>query len=348
MHLFGNPVSSVELAVQSLVAVQAQDFSLTKWGLGVRTGATDSEVELAFREGRILRTHLLRPTWHFVVPADIRWLLTVTGPRVMAASAAQFRKLELTPTVFDRCIKVFRKALKDAPHLAREELRTLLEQAGVVTRGELRMSYILMQAELEAIICSGPREGKQFTYALLDDRAPNARTLRNDDAVVELARRFFATRGPASISDFAKWSWLTLTACRRGLEGCKTELEERMIDGVPFYSAPSAEVLRPPKPVAHLLSIYDEYISSYKDRGAISRPSDGPKLVAMGNALTGIALVDGSIVGSWKRTQRKNDIAVDVMLLRKLSKAERSAVELTALQFANFNYSKLQLTFTNH
>lgn len=330
--------------MQSLVAVQAQDFAGAKWGLGVRSGATDSEVELAFSEGRILRTHLLRPTWHFVVPDDIRWLLSLTGPRVLAASATQFRKLELDAVVFDKSIKAFRKALKDGQQLTREELRTRLEKAGVATRGELRMSYILMQAELEAVICSGAREGKQFTYALLDDRAPDARAVDRNDALVELARRFFASRGPASVQDFAKWSWLTLAACRQGLEGCKATMEEQKLGGVSYFSAANASAVQPLRPVAHVLSIYDEYISSYKDRSAIGRAADVPTLMAMGNALTGIVLLNGQISGTWKRTQRKNEVAVDVQPLRKISKTERTAVESTAHAYAHFNNTKLQLT----
>lgn len=347
LHLHGNPTATPEDAVRSLVAVQAQDYAGTKWGLGVRSGANDANLELAYSEGRILRTHLLRPTWHFVVPDDIRWLLSLSAPRVLAASAGQFRRLELDTKTFDRSIKVFRKALGHGRQLARENLRVLLEKSGIITRGELRLSCILMQAELEAVISSGARDGKQFTYALLDDRAQSAPTLHPDDAVVELARRYFTSRGPAAVQDFAKWSWLTLTACRKGLEGCKNQLEERKIDGVSYWSAPTASRPALEQPVAHLLSIYDEYISSYKDRGAIISAANGPKLVAMGNALTGIAMIDGCIVGTWKRTQQKDNVSVAVALLRKLTKAEKLALAHTAEQYAKFNGTSLKLAFTH-
>lgn len=341
-------MSSAEQAVQSLVAVQAQDYPGAKWGLAERSGATEAQIEVALSEGRILRTHLLRPTWHFVVPDDIRWLLELSRPRILAASAAQFRKLELDASVFERSTRVFRKALKGQNFFDREALRTLLEKAGVATRGDLRMSYILMQAEIEAVICSGPRIGKQFTYALLDERAPTARRLVPNDAVVELARRFFTTRGPASVQDFAKWSWMTLTACRAGLEGCKGELEERKIDGVSYWSVPSSPEPKRSQAVAHLLSIYDEYFSSYKDRGAIIGAADGKQLVAMGNALTGVVLVDGAIVGTWKRVQRKQTVNVDISPLRKLLVREKLAVVQTAERFAEFNGSKAEITFTTN
>lgn len=347
LHLFGNPTATPQDAVRSLVAVQAQDYAGAKWGLGVRSGATDADLEFAYGEGRILRTHLLRPTWHFVVPDDIRLLLSLSAPRVLAASAGQFRKLELDAKTFDRSIKIFRRALGHGQQLARENLRVLLEKSGIIMRGELRLSCILMQAELEAVICSGARDGKQFTYALLDDRAPTARTVHPDDAVVELAQRYFTSRGPASVQDFAKWSWLTLTACRNGLEGCKVQLEERKIDGVSYWSAPALIRSAPERPVAHLLSIYDEYISSYKDRGAIVSAADGPKLLAMGNALTGIAMIDGRIIGTWKRTQKKDHVSVVVELLRKLTNVQQLAVANTAQHYAEFNSTALKLTFTH-
>lgn len=348
LHLFGNPVDSPEGAVRSLVAVQAQDYAGAKWGLAERSRASDAAIEDAFHDGRILRTHLLRPTWHFVVPEDIRWLLSLSKARVLAASTAQFRKLELDDSVFKRTIKVFQKALKGQNFLDRDALRVVLEKAGVATRGDLRMSYILMQAEIEAVICSGPRMGKQFTYALLDERASNARVLSTDEALAELTQRFFATRGPATVQDFAKWSWLTLTACRKGIATCGAHLEERNIDGVSHWSLPSSTIATRDKPVAHLLSIYDECFSSYKDRSSTMRPGDGEKLVAISNALTGVVLVDGAIVGTWKRIQRKQTFAVDVSLLRKLLVREKQSVIETAERLAEFNGSKADISFTSH
>ena len=163
---------------------------------------------------------MLRPTWHFVLPRDIRWLLELTGPRVRALNAGMQRKAGLDAAVFRKAEQVLGAALSAGKYLARDELRIELNRAGLRTEGEFRFAYLLMHAELDGLICSGPRRGKQFTYALLDERAPTARTHDREQALVELTRRYFGSRGPATAHDFAKWSGLTVADARRGWSMC--------------------------------------------------------------------------------------------------------------------------------
>jgi hypothetical protein len=223
-------------ALECLGAVQAQDFAGAKWALGLRIpGATDNQVERSFNEGAILRTHILRPTWHFVTQADIRWMLALTAPRVHSINGTMYRKLELDSTIFKRCNAVLVKTLGGEQHLTRAELRGVLQSAGIDTRDNYRMSYLVMQAELDGIICSGPRRGKQFTYALMDERAPQARVLERNEALVELARRYFLSRGPATVHDFAKWSGLTVADARLGLEAVQDQLLKEEIDGQIYW-----------------------------------------------------------------------------------------------------------------
>lgn len=334
LHLLGNSQPAPEQVVESLVAVQAQDYAGTKWGIGLRSqGASDVSVEQACSDGRILRTHALRPTWHFVIPDDIRWLLSLTGPRVLQSSAALFRRMELDAPVLSRAMRVIEKTLEGG-ECTRDELRAPLEQAGVNTRGDLRMSYILIHAELHALVCSGARKGNQFTYALLDRRAPDARTLGPADAVAELAERYFQTRGPASLHDFAKWSGLTIKACRAGLESCRARFDEHVIDGETYWAPPLAAPVA--SNVAYLVSIYDEYVSSYRNRSVMGKPGLTPKLIAMGNALTGIVLLDGQIVGTWKRTLKKDSVNVAITMLTRLTKAARIAITGNAEEYARF------------
>lgn len=320
-----------------LGAVQAQDYVGAKWALGLRLhGATDADVEQAFTDGSILRTHLLRPTWHFVTPADIRWMLALTAPRVQALNAYYYRKLELDQTIFRRSNAALVKALQGGKQLTRGELRGVLQQVGVATGGELRMGYIMMRAELDGIVCSGARRGKQFTYALLDERAPHARTLEREEALAELARRYFMSRGPATAQDFAKWSGLTVTDARNGLEAAKAHLQHEAVDGQSYWfptSRPSAKVV---SPSAYLLSIYDEYISGYKDRRAIVDERHAAKLWAMGNALSYIIVVNGQIVGTWKRTLRKDEVVIEASLFTRLAEAESRAVAVAAHQYGEF------------
>ena len=195
-----------------LVAVQAQDYAGAKWALGLRLkGPTDDAIDQAFADGSILRTHLMPPTWHFVTPSDIRWLLALTGPRVHAINAHMYRRLELDAPIFKRSNNGLAKALRGGQTMTRDELRAALEKTGIAVNGDLRMAYLMMRAELDGIVCSGPRRGKQFTYALLDERAPQCKALGSEEALAELARRYFMSRGPATVQDFAKWSGLTLT-----------------------------------------------------------------------------------------------------------------------------------------
>src|SRR5260221_11504732 len=189
--------------VQWLGAVQAQDYAAAKWALGLRMqGAIDESIEQAFADGTILRTHVMRPTWHFVTPADIRWMLALTAPRVNASNARYYRRLELDDAVFAKSNAVVTKALQGGNQLTRVELGAVLEQAGMATHDLLRLTYMVGRAELDGLICSGAKRGKQFTYALLDERAPQTKTLARDEALPELAKRYFTGYGPATLKDY--------------------------------------------------------------------------------------------------------------------------------------------------
>jgi Winged helix DNA-binding domain len=336
-HISAVPFELPAEVVYWLAAVQAQDFAGAKWALGLRMrAATDASVEQAFTEGAILRTHVLRPTWHFVTPADIHWLLALTAPRVHALNAPYYRKLELDQDLHQRITRALERALAGGKQLTRDEVRDVLAQAGIATAGELRMSYMLMRAELDGVICSGARRGKQFTYALLHDRAPHARHLERDHAVAELAGRFFLSRGPATVHDFARWSGLTVTDAKAGLEAIKSQLQHELVDRQTYWRSPATPALPDRPPAALLMSIYDEYISGYKDRSAMVAPSYGEKLQALGNALTAIIVVDGMVVGTWKRVLKKEGVLVTTDIFRALTDAESQAVEKAVEQYAAF------------
>lgn len=192
-----------------LGAIQAQDYAGAKWAIGLRsTGLRDAGIEQAFNEGAILRTHLMRPTWHFVTPADIRWILALTAPRVHAVNAYSYRKFGLDRGIFARSRVAFERALQGGKQLTRLELASVLGRAGIPAES-LRLAYLMMQAELDGVICSGARRGNQFTYALLDERAPHVKNLEREEALAELTRRYLSSHGPATLSDYVWWSGLT-------------------------------------------------------------------------------------------------------------------------------------------
>ena len=331
------PLRKPSDVVEWLGAVQAQEYASAKWALGLRLrSATDDDIDRAFADGTILRTHMLRPTWHFVTPADIRWMLALTSPRVHVANASMYRKLELDHTTFRRSNAALAKALRGGKQLTRNELRVALQRAGIATDDRLRLTYIMVFAELEGVVCSGARRGRQFTYALLDERAPPTKSLEREEALVKLAYRYFVSRGPATVQDFAKWSGLTVNDARRGAESIKAQLRHETVDGQAYWcskSRPSAKLV---SPTAYLLPIYDEYISGYKDRSAIGGAEVGDRLKAMGNDLSYIIVIDGQIVGSWKRELRRDVVVIETNLFRRLTKAENRAVSMAAQRYGDF------------
>jgi hypothetical protein len=287
--------------------------------------ATNDAIEDAFNRGSILRTHIMRPTWHFVAPDDIRWLLELTAPRVNLRSAPNYRKLELDDAVFTRSRKVLEKALQNGKHRLRSELRQRLIKSGVEANDTIRLAHILLRAELDAVIVSGPRIDKQFTYASFDERVAASRKIDRDEALAKLTRRYFRSHGPATLADFVWWSGLNAADARRGLEVCKRDLEQALVGETVYWDVRAEETTRPP--VAHLLPAYDEYFVAYKDRQSVFGSHDegllGPTVI-----------VDGAVAGTWKRMNDKK--SVEVKLTRTLKKTERVVVAEAVAQYAGF------------
>jgi hypothetical protein len=341
--LLGSPWSIARDVVRALGAVQAQDYDGAKWALSQRTsGVTDEAIEREFAAGSILRTHVLRPTWHFVDPIDIRWMLALTGPRVMQALASYDRKLELTPAVYRRSNAAIARALRDGAHLTRAELKAVLARARVGALDVQRAAHLMVRAELDAVVCSGPRRGKQFTYALLDERVPAVAPLARDEALLELTRRYFRTRSPATARDFAWWSGLLRADVKRGLDLARHDLEVVTVDGDAYWSA-GAPVTRP-KPSAHLLPNYDEFFIGYRDRSAIATRLGSVKPVTGGNALiANVVVIDGQLVGGWRRMPGRDAIRLELTALTRLSRAEEDRLLREVHRYASFAGKPVEL-----
>jgi hypothetical protein len=299
----------------------------------MRDGAVDADVQGAFDEGRMLRTHVLRPTWHFVAPADIRWMLELTAPRVRLRMATYWRQMELDTRKMTRGTRVIERALGEGGFLTREELGNELRRAKLplVT---FRLAHVAMYAELEGVICSGPRRGKKSTYALLSGRAPKTRGLDRDEALGELSRRYLQSHGPATIRDFVWWSGLTTPDATRGFEIARASREEH--DGLAYWTVGTA---RPTtrQQLAHLLPIYDEYLGSYRDRAAI--PAGALKITsAYGRPVNfqHAVIIDGRVTGTWRITRTAKAIAMRATMLRKLTPREQRALAQAAERFWRF------------
>jgi hypothetical protein len=337
-RLVGEPLESVVDAVGWLGAVQSQDYPGAKWGLGQRSrGATDAEVDRLFDEGAILRTHVLRPTWHFVLPVDIRWMLELTAPRVKSRMALYDRRLEIDEELMKRSRAVIETSLLDGANMTRRELRVALEQAGIPTDNS-RLANLLMHAELDAIVTSGAHRGRQMTYALLELRAPTAIRLDSDAALAELTRRYFTSHGPAQVQDFAWWSGLTMRDTRRGLEMAGSALVHEVIDGKSYWTSPDERRATGLGPVAHLLPDFDEYLVAYRDRSAALERADRFRQAPLppGDALMLGLTVNGQVLGGWKLLNQGRRVILELRLLGRLDEQETLAVREGAAGLERF------------
>jgi hypothetical protein len=330
LRLEGGPLAAPEEVVGWLGAVQSQDFAPAKWSLAQRTGGLgDAAVDRAFADGAILRTHVLRPTWHFVLPADIRWLLELTAPRVHALNAYYYRQLGLDDDTFQRSGALLADALQGGVHRTRKQLAAILERGGVPLLGGLRLGYLLINAELRGLICSGAPQGKQQTYALLEERAPAAEPRTREQALAELTLRYFTSHGPATVKDLGWWSSLTMADIRRGLELAGPRLRHEEVDGVAYWFAGSPPATRAASPTVHLLQGYDEYVVGYTQSKPLLNLA-GRALIQDRPMFTGVAILDGQVAGHWKRTINRAGVAFEVALYEPFDDAQAKALQAAA------------------
>jgi hypothetical protein len=337
LRLAGDPLATPREVIGWLGAMQAQEYYGAAWSLAMRVrGATAATIDRAFDAGEILRTHMMRPTWHFATPADLRWLLELTAPRILAGNAYRNRQLELDDATYSRSDALIAEALYGGRYLTRPELGTMLEASGVSVAGQ-RMPYLLMHAELVGLICSGPQRGKQFSYALLAERVPPAPRKTREEALAELVRRYFTSHGPATAHDFAWWSGLTVADARAGLADVGAELAHELIEGKTYHYATALPRAAAPAPAAYLMPTYDEFLVGYGSFGAAregSRSGTGTRAPLIFQATV---VYNGEVIGTWQRTLRKRDVRIEVAPFAPLGGAETAAVSAAAERYAAFH-----------
>lgn len=334
LRLAGRSYASPEAVVAGLLAVQAENYAQASWAVAARTtGVTEDAVDRLHDRGAILRTHVLRPTWHFVRPDDIRWLVELTAPRTRRSMRQLQRELGLGDRALEASAQLIGEALSGGVQLTREALGERLRAAGLPAEG-MALGTVLFHAELSALICSGARQDGRHTYALLDERAPGARQLDRDEALAELALRYFAGHGPATERDLAYWASLTLTDVRAGLAAAAGRLDRLEHGGRTYWFADPPPPDGPLEPRGHLLQTLDEYHNGYQD-SRYALDADG--IVPRGRpAAVGMALVDGQMVGDVRRTVRARGVRFDVGLFRPLADDEAAALEVAAHRYGAF------------
>jgi hypothetical protein len=348
-HRFARPAELVAW----MGAIQAQDYRSSLWAVALRLSgppASEASIEAVLERGELLRLHGMRGTWQLMAPADARWIVGLVGPRLLASLTRRYAELSLDKRTVTRSLKAFTRALSDGAHLTRAEMGTALQRAGVAASGP-RLAHLLGHAELEGLICNGGRRGKHGTFALLDGRAPGRPpTLAGPEAVAELARRYFRSRGPATLDDFRWWSGLPAAEVRAGIEAAAGTLATQVIEGRTCWLAAdltqnpqrvphlprSAHARDNPARGVHLLPAFDEYLVAYRNRDAVLEDRHTKKLNAGGGMLNPAVVQDGRVIGTWRRTLGRQGVAVTMTLFAPASLRLRRELAVAARRYGDF------------
>ncbi|WPP52877.1 winged helix DNA-binding domain-containing protein [Catalinimonas niigatensis] len=329
----------VEDVVRWMVAMQAQDYLASLWAIGLRTSQADSitepMIEQAIAERKIVRTWPMRGTLHWVATEDVRWLLRLLTPRVIRSSATRYRELALDEGIFLTCRKLFEQALQGGKQLTRSALYYLLEDAGILSHAQ-RGYHILSYLAQKEVICFGAREGKQPTFALLDEYLPQGKDIEGEEALAELAQRYIQSRGPVSEYDFATWAGLTLTDARKGFESVKNQFDQATVDGQSYYFSEVDTATVMSSDACFLLPAFDEMLCGYKDRSAILKSEHTKSMILKNGILNPSIIIAGKVMGSWKRFLKKDEVLIVDKAFVALNKKQRKTFREAGKQYASF------------
>ncbi|MGH2665566.1 winged helix DNA-binding domain-containing protein [Flavobacterium sp.] len=310
-QITGSKFETVKDLAGWMGALQAQDYAMSKWALGVRLpGFSDFIVEEAINKGEIIRTHLLRPTWHFASSDDIYWMLELSSPQIKALMKSRLKELELSEAILSKSNAIIENALSGNNHLTREELATLFNTSGIATNDN-RLSHIMTHAEMEGIVCSGAVKDKKQTFAILSERVVKTKSFTKEEALAKLARNYFSSHGPATLQDFIWWSGLPVRDARAALEMVKQEFISETIDSEMYYLPNAFSIPKDKTNSIHLLPAFDEFLISYKNRTASLLPENHGKTISKNGIFNPIIVINGKVVGLWKRTVKKDTVIIE-------------------------------------
>jgi hypothetical protein len=333
-RVMGSRFEDATEAVTSLGAVQAQDYLGSLWAIGLRTRvATEADVEREIAERRIIRTWPMRGTLHFVPARDVRWMLKLLTPRPISAAAARHRQLALDDTVFARSKDLLVNALRGGKRLTRDAMYAVLRAARIPTDGQ-RGIHILSRLAQEGVICFAAREGKQQTFALLDEWVAARTTLTREEALAELTVRYFGGHGPATLQDFTWWSGLAAADAREGLELARPRLGCDVFGGRAYWRSDARGRSRTSaSPVARLLPAFDELLVGYRDRSATLDPAHAGRVHHL---LSPTVVIDGRVVGTWTRVFKKDAVLVKATFFERPPRAWAHAFAAAAEEYGRF------------
>lgn len=333
---------NIEDLVSKMGALQAQDYYMVKWAVGTRlTDSTIDTFDTAINNAKIIRTHLLRPTWHIVASTDIYWLLDLTAQQIKNSMRSRDKELELDDIVYKKCNKIIVKALSAAGSLTREELVPLLEEAKIFI-GNNRAYHIFLRAELDGLICSGVSKDKQWTYALLEERVPYKNLLTKEEALYQLAKKYFITRGPATLQDFIWWSGLSSINAKQALESIKSEFDSEKVNSQVYWFKLIKSKRKIINNKLYLLPAFDEFIISYKNRSAVFVNENHRKVVLRNGLFKPVVVLNGEVIGSWKHITKKDKKIIEVNFFDPMRKAPADLIEDAIVNFSRFIKQKTE------
>jgi hypothetical protein len=317
-------------------AMQAQDYAMATWGIGLRLpGSTEKLIQEEIDRGAILRTHLLRPTWHLISADDIWWILELTAAQVRTKSSSRLKQLGISSELCLKSNQVIESAFISHKYLTREELYFEMEQ-NKVGGGKDCWSHLIFLAELDGILCSGIKKDKSQTYAILCDRVSRPASISRDEALAKLAFKYFSSHCPASLNDFIWWSGLPITAAKRALEIIKPGFISETIADQEFWFPENFSRSAPVASSVYLLPAFDEFLISYKDRTAAFPLRHHSKAFTNNGIFHPVIVVGGKVKGIWKRTIKKNKVYFESQFFDDVSKEVLDLTKNAALKFAAF------------
>ena len=340
-HIGGTQFNSVKELVQWMGAIQAQDYGMAKYAIGVRLKNTMAQtIEDAINKGEIIRTHVLRPTWHFVAAEDIRWMLELTAKNLNRAMSSNNKRLELDEKTFKKSNVIIEKILRDGKHLTRKEIMAALEKKGIKTN-DLRASHIMFRAETDLVVCNGIKKDKQFTYALLDERIAFTKKIEKQQALAQLAQRYFSSHGPATLQDFLWWSGLSIIDARNGLELIQSNLISEKYKDSTFWFSNNQVNTKPFTRKLFFLPSYDEFLISYKSREISMNPKFSSRTFTTNGIFNPIIVQNAKVIGTWK-PQLKRDILIKEYFFIPPTENQKRLCAKAAKEFGKFIQMKVR------
>jgi hypothetical protein len=335
--------SNAKDIVSWMGAMQAQDFAMAKWAIGVRLkGSTDKSIQASLDKGEILRIHLLRPTWHFVASDDIYWMLQLSAYKIKSSLKTRHKELELSEPVHNKTRTIIERMLSGGESLTRDELATEFLKAGIRT-DENRLSHILFRAEMDGIVCSGPLKEKKLTYSLLEERVPQKRELSREEALAELAKRYFQSRCPATIQDFIWWSNLSKSDAKRAVDLSKQYFITESFNSVEYLIPTNFPGSFGKNNSVHLLPAFDEFLIGYRDRSSSLSMVHNKKAISNNGIFYPVIVVNGQVSGVWKRTVKGNNAVIQTDFFISPDKLINRIVEKEADMYGQFLEKKVEL-----